>query len=178
MVSSVPVVPFIATCVVVGSERTRGPAPLQAREMLWKCPWRFHELVGATLSAFCGHVLSRVGDRTAWPNSRETEQEEEEAGQLTPLQKDKSFVVLKIRSHSADPTFHSSGTELFQDAEWEGQRCGSARRAVVAKSVLRVRGERDRTISKVGSRGRAGGCPPREGCGGDFSMGVASFLSG
>lgn len=35
VVSSVPVVPFIATCVVVGSERTRGPAPLQAREMLW-----------------------------------------------------------------------------------------------------------------------------------------------
>lgn len=101
-----------------------------------ECPWHFHELVGATLSAFRGHVLGRVGDRTAWPNSRETEQEEEEAGQLTPLQKDKSFVVLKIRSHSADPTFHSSGTELFQDAEWEGQRlrlcsesCGGQKRA-------------------------------------------------
>lgn len=108
--SAVSPVVFIDTCVVVCSERTHGPAPLLAREMLWKCPWHFHELVGDTLTAFCGHVLHHVRDRTAWPNSWEMEQEEEEAGQLTHLQKDKTFVVLKIRSHSADPTFPSNGT--------------------------------------------------------------------
>lgn len=49
------------------------------------------------------------------------EQEEQEAGKLTHLQKGKTFVVLKIHGHSADPTFHSSGTELLHGAEWEGQ---------------------------------------------------------
>lgn len=53
-------------------------------------------------------------------------EEGKETGQLTLLVKDKTFVVLKIRSHIADTTFRGSGTELFQDDEWEGQRYRSA----------------------------------------------------
>lgn len=48
-------------CVMVCSEGTHGPAPLPAREMLWKCPWCFHELAGDTLTAAVD-TSSAMGD--------------------------------------------------------------------------------------------------------------------
>lgn len=109
--SSVPVA-FADGYVVVCREGTHGPAPLPAREILWKCPWR---------------VWTRP---QPWgtPDSQE-EEEEEEAGQLT---EDQMCVVLKILI--AGPTSHSSGTGQFRGAGQEGgSGCGSAGRAVVAK---------------------------------------------
>ena len=129
-----------------GRARAAGLAPLLAGEMLWAAEASVAFFMSWLVRPSLLFADSRLAVRgTGWPGETAGRwggtEEQKEAGQLTHLKKDKTFVVLKIRSHIADTTFHGSGTELFRDDEWEGQRYRSAWRNTVAKSVLRVHGE-------------------------------------
>lgn len=116
----------------------------------------FHELVGETLAVFLqthARLCGQLDSLAKQPGDGEEQRRKRKQGNY--LKKDKTFVVLKIRSHIADTTFHGSGTELFQDDEWEGQRyClekyGGQKRAEGPWSTVDVV-----SICKVGSHSAA-----------------------
>lgn len=128
-VSGVSVLLFINICIVV--VQGKGVHGLLDLLFSWlgrcfglqKCPWHFPwagwwdpRCFLRTRTRLCGELDSLAKQ----PGDGEEQRRKRKQGNY--LKKDKTFVVLKIRSHIADTTFHGGGTELFQDDEWEGQR--------------------------------------------------------